>query len=587
MAFVSEKIIDEITGRIDIVELISSYIPLKRIGRNYKALCPFHHEKTASFVINPDRQIFHCFGCGVGGNAFSFLMQYERLSFPEAVELLAKKAGVEIPQESGSRLDKSAGESTQLYKVNELAADFYVSFLNTKESIYALDYLQKRGISEETVLKFKLGMAPDKWDALLNFLRGKNVPLGLIEKAGLVIAKESGGYYDRFRKRIIVPIFDVKERVIAFGARVLDNSLPKYLNSPETPVYSKSKNLFGLNVSKDAIREADCAVIVEGYFDLIMPYQQGICNIVASCGTALTNQQIRLLKRYSQNVIMVYDSDTAGQLATIRSLDLLIEEDLNVRIAPLPKGYDPDGFTRKFGVDGFRQLLKDAKDIFDYKLAVLKTGLNLESITDKAKIAAGMLTTISKFNNAVVKSHYIKRLGEELRIEESALIAELKKIKDTGEYSGAYTRPKQALPRAVLSSEHLLVKLMLHEQGLIDRLKKDLSPLDFQDSSLSRIVELIFQLYSDGKKIEPKCLINYLPEKGISNIICQLSTAEAPEIVDRDKVLNDCLRNIRVNKRKIRQQGLHERIKLAQEENDEGQLKELLKEFHDLAKEPK
>ncbi len=349
---IPENILEDILNRIDITELIASYIPLKRAGRNFKAVCPFHHEKTPSFMVSADKQIYHCFGCGAGGNAFSFLMQYERLEFPEAVEVLAKKAGVVLPKNKED--SRGASLATQLYSINELAGEFYASTLNASCGAVVKDYLLSRGIKPETIKTFKLGYAQDKWDSLINYLRGKGINLSLLEKAGLILAKDSGGYYDRFRHRVIFPIFDIKSRILGFGARILpvqeksgnDNSLAKYVNSPETPVYIKGRKLYGLNLAKDAIRDLDCVAVVEGYLDFIIPYQAGVHNIVASLGTALTVEQARLIKRYTNNVVMVYDADCAGELATLRSLDIFIDEDMQVKVVSLPNGLDPETVLR-------------------------------------------------------------------------------------------------------------------------------------------------------------------------------------------------------------------------------------------------
>jgi len=269
---ISDNVLEDILSRVDIVELISSYIPLKRAGRNFRALCPFHHEKTASFMVSADKQIYHCFGCSAGGNAFNFLMQYERLEFLEAVEVLAKKAGVTLPERE-KRDPAIQGMTAQFYKINELAASFYEHNLDSAQGQAARNYLLRRGIKEETKKLFRLGFAQSKWDALIEHLRGKGVPLSLLDRGGLVLAKDKGGFYDRFRNRIIFPIFDQKSRVLGFGARVLDEALPKYINSPQTPVYTKGTNLYGLKFAHEAIIEDDCAVIVEGYLDLIIPYQ--------------------------------------------------------------------------------------------------------------------------------------------------------------------------------------------------------------------------------------------------------------------------------------------------------------------------
>lgn len=585
MAFVPENTLNEILSRIDIVELISEYLPLKRSGRGYTALCPFHHEKTPSFIVSRQKQIFHCFGCQAGGNAFGFLMKYDRLEFPEAVETLAKRAGVLIPRDE--RQIKNQGISQELHKINETAADFYSNVLHSPEGAAALHYLKKRGMSPETIRKFRLGYAPGKWDGLLNYLRSKNIPLSLIEKAGLIIAKDNQGYYDRFRQRIIVPISDVRNRVIAFGARVLDNSLPKYINSPETAVYSKSKTLFGLNLSKEAIITQDCAVIVEGYFDLIAPFQAGITNIAASCGTALTTEQVRLLKRYSRNIVMIYDADDAGQSATMRSLELLVEEDMNVRVVRLEKGYDPDAYIRHSGAEGFRDLIIGAKDTVDYMLDTLKAKYDLTDISQKARIASIILPLLAKFKNEVLKSEYLKKLSRELGVSESSLSAELKKTKKTGyedkQENSAGPHPDSRQAKS-FCAESMLVKILLEENELIEHLRQKILPKDFKDNSLSRIIARMFELSHDKENVEPQSLLNHFSETDVSRTICELAASEMPKITDKLKLLNDCVNKIKEKSRKSKQQELCEQIRLAQHSKDENRIYQLLNEFKFLTK---
>ncbi len=585
MTFIPENTLNEILNRIDIVELISEYLPLKRSGRAYTALCPFHHEKTPSFTVSQEKQIFHCFGCQAGGNAFGFVMKYDRLEFPEAVETLAKRAGVSIPRDE--KQVKSQGMAQELHKINDIAANFYSGLLHSAQGSEALNYLKKRGISPETIRVFRLGYAPDKWDGLLNYLRSKNIPLSLIEKAGLIIPKDNSGYYDRFRKRLIIPISDARNRVIAFGARALDNSLPKYINSPETAVYSKSKTLFGLNLSKDAIASEDCAIIVEGYFDLIAPFQSGISNITASCGTALTAEQVRLLKRYSRNIIMIYDSDDAGQAATMRSLELLVEEDMNVRVVRLEKGYDPDTYIRHFTADRFRDLIKEAKDIVDYMLESLKAKYDPAEISQKARIASEILPLVARFKNDILKSEYLKKLSSELGISESSLTTESKKTKKA---AGADKQDNSSEARGSLRqaksfcAESMLVKILLEENELIEHLREKILPQDFKDNRLSRIIARMFELSSEKESIEPQVLLNHFSETDISQAICELTTAEMPNITDKLKLLNDCVNKIKEKSRKSRQVDLCEQIRLAQHSKDENRIYQLLNEFQFLTK---
>ena len=576
---------EDILNRVDIVEVISGFIPLKRAGRNFKACCPFHQEKTPSFMVSPDRQIYHCFGCGESGNAFKFLMRYERMDFPEAAETLAKRVGVELPKRSYED-NKAVGLTTQLYRINELAADYYEAILNSLQGSKARDYLLKRGISGETIKKFKLGFAPEKWDGLINHLRQKGISLGLIEKAGLILAKEDGGYYDRFRNRIIFPILDIKSRPVGFGARVLDDSLPKYVNSPETPVYTKGKNLYGLNFAKDDIRDGDCAVIVEGYLDFIIPFQAGIRNIVASQGTALTDDQVRLLKRYCRRVVVVFDGDSAGELAALRSLDIFIEAELDVGIVALPKGSDPDTFVRRRGPGELSSAITGAQSLFDYKLAALSSRFDRKDIQGKVNIASGMLETIAKIKNALMRSEYIKKLSQELEVKEEALLQEAGRVKLERRVLDSGTPTSDTKKLADISPvEKLLIKLMLEESELIRRIKEHLNPEDFLNSHASRIVSLMFDLADQGKEIGPHVLMHHLGEEEISRLVCE--SVFMPDTLSeehRERVVDDCIKRIKEDRAKLRKQALHDEIKIAQGLGDEEKLNRLIEEFHELIK---
>jgi len=581
--------LEDILSRIDIVELISGYIPLKKAGRNFKALCPFHHEKTSSFMVSPDRQIYHCFGCGAGGNAFNFLMQYERLEFLEAVEMLAKKAGVVIPHTEAGTQD-AAGVTTQIYKVNEAAAVYYEGMLNSPAGAQARSYLLKRGINEKIARTFRIGFAPDKWDGLINTLRGNGFSLSLLEKAGLILNRQGGGYYDRFRNRIIFPIFDIKSRTIGFGGRILGaagnadgaDAAAKYVNSPETPVYSKGRHLYGLNVSKDAIRDGDSAVVVEGYLDFIIPYSRGTSNIIASLGTALTREQARLLKRYTNSVIMVYDGDAAGEIATLRTLDIFIEEGIDVRVAPLPKGFDPDSFVGKNGIEKFSGMLAHADNLFDYKLKILRSRYRAGEIEGKAKICSEMLATIKKFKNAVLKSEYLKKLSHELDVSEGALLEELKNSKAEKVFQ---INDKPLKPRQDINpTEKLLIKLMLEENAFIERLRGAVEPADFRDERTARIVSTMLELAGQGKVPEAHKLLNYFGDSETLELICESSIASDVSEDERERLFESCLSRLKSDSSKHRMRLLHEGIKDAQHRGDDDKVNRLLRELNTLIK---
>lgn len=581
--YIPESILDSILARTDIVEIISSHIPLKRAGRNYKALCPFHHEKTPSFTVSADRQIYHCFGCGAGGNVFNFLQKYERMEFRETVEFLAKKAGIILPAKE-KKNDSSAGIFSRLYAVNELAAKFFQASFISAAGHSARKYLLARGINEETIRSCRIGYAPDKWDALISHLRDKNIGLQLIEKAGLILPRESGGYYDRFRDRIIIPICDVKKRIIGFGARSIsrtEKTSAKYVNSPETPLYVKGNCLYGLNLSKDSIRDADFVIVVEGYLDFIIPYQHGLHNIVASSGTALTHEQARLIKRYTHNVVVVYDGDSAGELATLRSLDIFIEEGMNVKIVSLPEGHDPDSYVREHGIDGFKSLITEAENLFDYKLRIMKSRFGVKDVQAKANICSEMLGTIHKFHNSIVRAEYVKQLGYHLGVSEDALMSELNKIKDFKPSAISNVLSSKKNPK-IHPTEKLLIKIMLEESRFIGRIKDSISPEDFQDERLAKIVSVLFSFIEEGKQIGPHLLINHLNDQEVSGFICETAMMNEHSEADREKIVDDCIRRMKIKNVDLKKRVLQEEIKMAQHSGDEEKLNRLMYEFHNL-----
>ncbi|MBI5474371.1 MAG: DNA primase [Ignavibacteriae bacterium] len=430
---IPENKIEEVRHASDVVDVISNYVKLKRRGKNYIGLCPFHTEKTPSFNVSPERQMYHCFGCGVGGNVITFVMEYEKVSFVEAIRTLADRAGISLPQEGVVDDKEKITESESLYAVCRAAARFfYDNMTTTVEGQLALEYFRHRGFSDETVRAFGLGYSMNAWDTLLKFAEREKLPLEMMEKAGLLIQREDkSGYYDRFRGRAMFPIFAVTGRVIGFGARKLreDDPLPgKYINSPETPIYVKSKSLYGISHAKDAIREKEYAILVEGYADLISVYQAGIKNIVASSGTALTDEQIELIGRYAKKVTLVYDADSAGSKATMRGVDLIIEQGLDVRIAELPEGDDPDSFVKTNGGEAFQKLLDEAASFLDFKARLFQSQGMLETPEGQAQAVRSIVETIAKMKDELKRGFYIKSLSERYGIYESTLYRELEKL---------------------------------------------------------------------------------------------------------------------------------------------------------------
>ncbi len=580
---IPDQILDEIQNKVNIVEVISAYVPLKKAGRNYKGLCPFHHEKTPSFMVSQDKQIYHCFGCGAGGNAFSFLMRQERLEFPEAVRLLAEKAGIRLP--SSSYGDKASSSlANKIYEVNELACSFYQANLAGDKD--ASGYLNSRGIGQEAVKSFRLGIAPKAWDGLLNFLKAKGVSLEIIEKAGLIIPSDRGGHYDRFRERVTFPIFDLRSRILGFGARVMDSSLPKYVNSPETVVYSKGQNLYGFNFSKEDIKKANYAIVVEGYMDFILPFQAGVRNIVATLGTALTGDQARLLKRFAKTCVIVYDPDEAGESASLRNLDIFIKEGLGVYIAALKKGYDPDSFVRNFGVEGFREVIKEAKNLFDYKLELLSQRFNPNDIHGKVEIAQEMLPTIAKIDNAILQSSLIKRLGQALSIDEDSLRVELKKVKtDYSHRPSKAQTPRNEKGKETGKAEKMLLGMMLEDRDFIKRSIDIIKPEEFRDDAMREIIKVLFSYDPEAKmaSVASSLLSHFKDNEDVCQIVLEAASLNEA-ISDSNKVFVDCVETIKKGNIRLQLAALQDAIRKAHASKDDKALKELLSKYNSLVK---
>jgi DNA primase len=441
--FIPEDKISEIKNAADIVDVVSETVLLKKAGQNYIGLCPFHSEKTPSFTVSPDKQIFHCFGCSTGGNVFSFLMKQEGLTFPEAARHLAKRYGVDIPDRPLSpEQRRKISEREKLLDINRRAMDFFHQvLLNSTAAQRARSYFLKRGISQQTIDAFHLGYAPDGWDHLFKFFAEKRISPALLEKSGLVMPrKNSSGHYDRFRNRVMFPIFDVNTQVVGFGGRVLDDALPKYLNSPETPVYNKSRSLYGLHRAKDKCRASGTVFIVEGYLDLLALHQHGIENSVATLGTALTADHVRLLIRYAKRMILVYDSDEAGIRSAQRCIetfwkehvdfrreDVFSEENADTHILVLPAGHDPDSYIFEYGPEAFLTAASNSSGIVTFLMdcAIRKHGLSTEG---KLRIISELQQPLAAINDRVAQSIYIQQLAERIGIAESAVMGRVREI---------------------------------------------------------------------------------------------------------------------------------------------------------------
>lgn len=478
---ISEEILEKIKSQNDIVDVISERVRLKKSGRNFTGLCPFHNEKTPSFSVSQEKQIYKCFGCGEAGNVISFVMKEKNLPFVEAVKYLANRANIPLESNNGEK-SKTAKKKDLLYRVNVEAAKFFFSNLINNQS--AKEYFLNRGIKEQTIKKFGLGFANDSWNSLMFYLRRKGVNDILLEEAGLIsVNKEKGTKYDRFRNRVMFPVFDYQGRVIGFGGRVLDDSKPKYLNSPETLVFQKGTNLYGLNFALKHNLNERYFIIVEGYMDLISLHQYGITNVVASLGTALTINQARLLKRYADKVIISYDADMAGQMATLRGLEILRTAGFDVRVLNIPQGQDPDEYVRSNGREAFLKLINSAEPLIDYRMKKAEEGIDFKNSQSLILYAKRIMDIISDLD-PVEKDVYIKKASENTGIKEQTLYDILKsKIKVSGENNFRNNKEeygsKLYVEPGFLKAERAILKIMLENKEYLQYIEERISENDF------------------------------------------------------------------------------------------------------------
>ncbi len=552
---------EEVREANDIVEVISSHLPLKKSGKNYKSLCPFHSEKTASFIVNPERQIFHCFGCQTGGNVFTFVMKMENLTFPESVAFLAEKAGIKLEWEEGAEEKKNLRR--QLLSVNNAAATHFHH--NLKRTKIAIDYLMRRGITESSIKRFKLGYAQKAHDALKKELKSQGFSEEILFKSGLLrLSEEKDFYYDYFRDRIIFPIQNTAGECIAFGGRVLDESvMPKYLNSPESLLYHKSRVLYGLSLAKEAIGKEKKAIIVEGYLDLIQASQGGIENVVAPLGTALTSEHIRLLKRYTENIVLSPDSDEAGHISACRVLELLLEEGLRTKVVALPQGDDPDRYITEKGAEHFKAMIDKALDPFEYKLRLLSLKVDAASIEGKLIIAEELLALVAKLPNTIERSEYLKRLAKRMNLEEEDLKSELKKILagKTLSLKSSAVEGKGSLVRA----QEILIRFSLDGRKDLEKIAGLVSPAGFTGVH-QKIFDKILWLSKKIEKIAPSDLISSLGDDLTAGEVISSILLEKEKFSPgmKEKVIEDCVKRVRKERIEKRLRSLKDLIKEAE-----------------------
>lgn len=580
MALILDTIIDEVQRRADIAEVIGRYLPLKRAGRHFKALCPFHKERTPSFMVNTEKQIFHCFGCGVGGNVFSFLIRHDRLAFPEAVRQLAEQVGVVLPT---SETETSNAQSYQrMASLLEKVCRYFERTLSHPEhGKSARAYLEQRGVSERTQKTFRLGLAQAGWDRLLTAASANGISPDALEEVGLLVRRPSA-LYDRFRHRLMFPILDVRGRVVGFGGRSLDGQEPKYLNSPESPLYSKGRTLFGMAQAKEAILERHTVVIVEGYFDCVVLWDAGITHVVSPLGTALTREQVHLLKRYAQHVILAFDSDAAGEAATLRGIDLLVEAGIHVQVASLPQGVDPDEYLRAYGRQYVERWLDQSTPLIE---ALMDSALQKypgHRVEDTVNAAHDVLQTIAKIPDAMLRSEYVRVVASRFHIDEAAVLKELAKIQMG--MQGMHLKDGTAAAPIVRSRaltaegpERLLTAWILEDPSRWKQVSDHMTLTMITEPALRDVLSVACELATYGT-VEPAQVISRLSSEKEAALVTELVAYAQANPVTR-AVIEDCVRRLGIKARDRRLGELRGQIRSAQDSGQDAAARELLAEF--------
>ncbi|WP_077367933.1 DNA primase [Anaerosalibacter sp. Marseille-P3206] len=582
---IDDEIIERVRSSSDIVEIISQYITLKKTGSNYTGLCPFHSEKTPSFTVSPAKQFYHCFGCGEGGDVISFIMKEENLSFPEAVKLLADRLGIIIEEKDDPKSRELKKKKELIYKINKDAARFFYQSLYNNEM--GLAYLKKRSIDKKTMNKFGIGFADSSWDSLYRHLINKGYAEKDLESAGLIIKrKDSSGFYDRFRNRIIFPIIDTNRKVLAFGGRIIDSSMPKYLNSPETSVFLKGNNLFGLNIVNQETDRSKI-VLVEGYMDVISLYNNGINYCVASLGTAFTLNQAKILKKFNDEIYICYDSDLAGFKATDRAMDILKEEGINAKVILLPSGKDPDDFVSERGKKGFEELLKDSLNYIDFKIRYIKTKYNFNEVEGKIQFAKEMGKFLKEIDSPIERDVFLDKIVLETGISKEAILKEFsskfnrmtytedKYIKNKYRNNKDKIIPvKNVLEPAHLKAEKCIIYLIAKNEKIFKKIKDKLSPEDFLNYECRELAEFIFSSYEENQIINLKELYTHFHEiediddNKMMEILNQNINISEEDI---DSLIEDLIETIIYSKLKHRRNEITSEISIFESKKDKNE----------------
>ena len=554
--YYSDEIIEEVRSRNDIVDVISSYVNLKKKGNSYSACCPFHHEKTPSFHVSREKQMYHCFGCGVGGNVYTFLMEHENYSFPEAVEALAERAGVKLPEQSMSpEAKKQADERTRIKDMNRLAAGYFHYLLRTEHGTHALEYLTNRGLTEDTINRFGLGFSDVYRDDLYKYLKNKGYKDEEMKNSGLIRFDEKYGASDQFWNRVMYPIVDTNNRVIGFGGRVMGDGKPKYINTQETPVFDKSRNLYGLNFAKKSKRPG--IIFCEGYMDVISMHQAGFDNAVASLGTALTPEQVNLIKRYTDRVYLAYDSDEAGTKAALRALGIMREFEMPARVISLKPYKDPDELIQAEGTESFERRIEQAVSGTMFEIGILEHNYNQEDPQERTQFQKEAARILSVIEDPLERNNYIESVAGKYRIDKDSL----KETVTQYGISGAARinndvfrerKPRKSVEeekqQKQLKAERLLITWLINDNSLFDKIKDVIGVDDFLDPVYRDVVEHLLKQYETDGKVTPAAIINHYQSKEehekVSGIMQQEFDMEiAPS--EKSVVITDLVKNIK------------------------------------------
>ncbi|MEK4340254.1 DNA primase [Brevibacillus sp. FSL L8-0710] len=557
----SADFVNQVRAAVDIVDVVGEYVQLRKSGRAFLGLCPFHSEKTPSFNVNAERQFFHCFGCGAGGDVFSFLMKLEQLTFPEAVHRLAERAGIAVPQaqeEEEAAPEKKAKQI--MLEAHQLVAKLYHYVLTeTPYGHEAMKYLQKRGISRQTIDEYGIGFAPDSWNFVTSFLQNRRFSLDLMVEAGLLAKSEAGKIFDRFRGRVIFPIHDAQGKVIAFGGRALDPSAPaKYLNSPESPLFSKSTTLFNLHRARPYIRKRKQALLFEGYVDVISVWQAGFPQGIATLGTALTEQQARMIRRNAESVVLLFDGDAAGQEATAKAINILQEAGVVVRIAPLPPGTDPDDYIRQHGAEAFsQQVLLQAMPVTAFRLKHLRDKHVIQDETDQKQFIEKAIELVNELDSPVERDLYLRQLAEEHSLTLEAIKWESRRLykqqksdrqrdKVTPAWNNSINNGKvtlaKTLPPAYHTAERMLLGYMMRNRHIADRVQAECTG-SFQVDEHDALAAYLYAYFAEGHQEDPGQFIHYLQDEPLKQLASGLAMMECRDDVS-DQEIGDYIKQV-------------------------------------------